>query len=230
MKEKVYSIIPARKNSKRIKFKNNKLFHNKPLVEWSIIASKKSKYIYKTIVSTDDRNIKKISKKYKIDIPKLRPKKISSDNAKMIDVIKQSIKEHNMKDDDIIILLQPTSPLRNHNDIDKSLKKFKKTKANSLISVEKIARQYSPEKIFKKKKNFLSSYTSNQAFSSNLSKLNNYYAKNGPAILITYCSAIKKNVLYSKPMTFYEMKPQNSIDINYLWEFYIAEYIMKKKI
>ena len=81
MKEKVYSIIPARKNSKRIKFKNNKLFHNKPLVEWSIIASKKSKYIYKTIVSTDDRNIKKISKKYKIDIPKLRPKKISSDNA-----------------------------------------------------------------------------------------------------------------------------------------------------
>ena len=64
MKEKVYSIIPARKNSKRIKFKNNKLFHNKPLVEWSIIASKKSKYIYKTIVSTDDRNIKKFSGRY----------------------------------------------------------------------------------------------------------------------------------------------------------------------
>ena len=81
MKEKVYSIIPARKNSKRIKFKNKKLFYNKPLVEWSIIASIKSKYIYKTIVSTDDINIKKISKKYKIDIPKLRPKKISSDNA-----------------------------------------------------------------------------------------------------------------------------------------------------
>ena len=64
----------------------------------------------------------------------------------------------------------------------------------------------------------MSSYTSNQAFSSNLSKLNNYYAKNGPAILITYCSAIKKNVLYSTPMTFYEMKPQNSIDINIPFE------------
>ena len=142
---KILAIIPARGGSKGIRRKNLQKLSGKPLIVHTIIAAKKTKSINKIIVSTDDKEIGKISKNNGAEVPFLRPKQISKDTSSTIEVIKHALKflqENQSYVPDIIILLQPTSPLRNHNDIDKSLKKFKKTKANSLISVEKISRKY----------------------------------------------------------------------------------------
>ena len=80
----IVGIIPARKNSKRIKNKNIKLLNGKPLIEYTIIEAKKSKLLDKIIVSTDSPIIKKISGMNGINVSKLRSKKLSSENEKKI--------------------------------------------------------------------------------------------------------------------------------------------------
>ena len=62
---KILAVIPARKNSKRIKFKNKKKLGNKPLIEYTIDVAKKIKIFKKILVTTDDAEIIKISKKKK---------------------------------------------------------------------------------------------------------------------------------------------------------------------
>ena len=228
---KIFAVIPARKSSKRIKNKNKKLFAGKHLVEWSMIASKKSKLINDVVVSTDDKAIKEISKKYKINVPKLRPKILSNDKASMLSVLKYIVREKKIKDDEIIVLLQPTSPLRDNIHIDEAIKKFFKLKAKSLVSVVETPIYFHPHKLLNIKKNFLIPHSSKESLSSfKLKNSKKIFTKNGPAILITYGSNIKKNDLYKNPVAYYEMKPEDSIDINLDWEFQIAEFLMRKKL
>ena len=75
------AIIPARAGSKRIPKKNIKFFFGKPMIYWSIRAAKKTKLFDKIIVSTDNKKIAKIAKKYKAEVPFLRPAKISGDKT-----------------------------------------------------------------------------------------------------------------------------------------------------
>ena len=120
------AIIPARKNSKRLKFKNIKSFMGKPLIYYSIIAAKKSNFISEVIVSTDCIKTKKISEKFGAKVPYLRNKKLSNDNATTIQVIEDIYKKYIIKKKKIkkIIVLQPTSPLRDFKDINKSINFF----------------------------------------------------------------------------------------------------------
>lgn len=94
MKEKikVLAVIPARAGSKRIKNKNIKIFNGKPMIYWPIKELKKTKIFDKILVSTDSLRIKKYAETLKVDVPFLRPKKISDDFSPTIDVINHAIK------------------------------------------------------------------------------------------------------------------------------------------
>ena len=82
----ILGIIPARKNSKGIHRKNIKKLCGKPLIEYTIIEAKKSKYLSDIIVSTDDLTISKISKKYSVNVFS-RPKKLSNDSSTTTSVL-----------------------------------------------------------------------------------------------------------------------------------------------
>ena len=114
-------IIPARKNSKRVKNKNLVKVLNKPLIFWTIKYAKKFyKKNYDVVVSSDCNKIKKICITEKVTFLK-RPKKISNDYASMHDVILH-VKNNLSQNYKYIILLQPTSPLRKINLINESIK------------------------------------------------------------------------------------------------------------
>ena len=81
---KVLSIIPARGGSQSIKFKNFIQLGGKPLIYYSIKQSLNCKLIHRTIVSTDNKKIANISRKYGAEVPFLRPKKISKSNSKIL--------------------------------------------------------------------------------------------------------------------------------------------------
>ena len=133
---KFVAIIPARAGSKEIKKKNLFKIGGHSLVSYSIEAAKKSKFIKNVFVSTDGKEIAKESKKYGAKII-LRPKKISKNSSQIEDSILHAIdiieNKYNQSLDNIV-LLQPTSPLRKIDDIDKAIKKFVKDKADSLFS------------------------------------------------------------------------------------------------
>lgn len=136
----VLAIIPARIGSKRIPLKNIKKIQGKPLLEYSIIEAKKSKSINRLIVSTDSQKIADIAKSFCVETV-IRPKKVASDKASNTDVIIHlltHLKKTESYVPDIIVLLQPTTPLRTKDEIDNSIKSLKKSHATSVISVIKV--------------------------------------------------------------------------------------------
>jgi len=129
--KKIICIIPARGGSKSIPQKNIKIICGKPLFVWSILAAKSSKYIDRVIVSTDDKKISDISKKWGVEVLD-RPKKYATDKATTIQVLQHAIKE--VPNYDIIVLLQPTSPLRTGKLIDEAISRFLLKKADTLAT------------------------------------------------------------------------------------------------
>ena len=132
----VLALVPARIGSKRIPHKNIKNLCGKPLIAWTIDAAKKSKYVDKIIVSTDDKEIARISKNYGAEIPFIRPYRISKDDSKSIDVVIHALS--NLQKFDWLLFLQPTSPLRRKIDIDNIFKFCFKHQASSAVSVYKL--------------------------------------------------------------------------------------------
>ena len=119
---KFISVIPARKESKGIKNKNILKIFRKNLVEYTFEAAKKSK-VKSNFVLTDSEKIKKISKKYKINSTYVRPKILSKDKTSLSETLYDFYLWTKRKKIffDYLIVLQPTSPLRDHNDINKSI-------------------------------------------------------------------------------------------------------------
>ena len=136
LKKKIIAIVPARIGSKRLKFKNLKIFKKKPIFLLSMLSARKSLLIDKIFLSTDSKKINKIAKKNGFKTERLRKKKLSGSNSLTKDVVLDVLRKTNKKYD-YFILLQPTSPLRSVKDIDSSIKITIKKKLDSLVSVNK---------------------------------------------------------------------------------------------
>ncbi len=134
MNKKIISIILARKNSKRIKNKNMVLVNKLPLVLHSINCAKESKFIKDIYVSSDSNEINKICKTNNVSFIK-RSKKLSGDKIHSDEVLFDVIDKLFIKSKfDLVVFLQPTSPLRPKNVLDKAIKYFIENKADSLFS------------------------------------------------------------------------------------------------
>ena len=128
-------IIPARRNSKRIKQKNIKIFFGKPIIYWSIKAAIKSKCFDKIIVSTDSKKIAQISKKCGAEVPFLRPKKLSGDHVPVAPVLRYTINKlggvNKVKN---VCCLLATAPFIDPRNLQKGLKILKKKKVEFVFS------------------------------------------------------------------------------------------------
>ena len=121
----ILAIIPARGGSKRIPRKNIKPLLGKPLVAYSIEAGLKSKYINRVVVSTEDFEIAKVSRDFGAEVME-RPLELSRDETKtapvMVDVVEKLEKEGYFPD--IVVLLQPTCPVRDEVFVDEAMEQF----------------------------------------------------------------------------------------------------------
>lgn len=114
--KRILAIIPARGGSKGVPRKNIRDVGGKPLIAWSIDAARKSRYIDRIIVSSDDSEILQIARKYGADTPFIRPAELARDDTPGIEPVLHAIEE--LPGYDYIVLLQPTSPLRTAEAID----------------------------------------------------------------------------------------------------------------
>ena len=137
-KENVLCVIPARGGSKSIIKKNIAKLNGMPLIAYTILEAQKVFPKENIVISTDDKEIASVSKKYGCDIYFKRPKKLASDNAKSYEVILHSLnfmENLNNKLYDKILMLQPTSPLRKSSHIIKSLKIINERNVDSVVSI-----------------------------------------------------------------------------------------------
>ncbi len=133
----IIAIIPARSGSKRIPGKNVKLIAGKPLIAWSIEFAQGSNLFNKIVVSTDGEEIINVANQYENVEIHNRDESISKDDTPTIDSILPFLRECNPED--IVVLLQPTSPVRNKKDIEEGLKLLSLSdKFESVVSVSKV--------------------------------------------------------------------------------------------
>lgn len=114
--KKILAIVPARGGSKGVPRKNIKLLAGKPLIEWTLIEARRSKYIDRIVLSSEDNEIIEIAKSIGYDVPFKRPKELAQDDTHGIEPILHAVGE--CEGYDYVMMLQPTSPLRIVEDID----------------------------------------------------------------------------------------------------------------
>lgn len=126
----ILAITPARGGSKSIPKKNIKELAGKPLLAWTIEAVQKSKLVDRHVISTDDKEIADIAKKYRAEVLD-RPKRLAGDMVATFSVLQHVLEKIPA---DIVVLLQCTSPVREEGLIDRCISKFKKEGADSLAT------------------------------------------------------------------------------------------------
>ena len=223
--KRIVAIIPARKGSKRLKNKNLLKINSKPMIYWSIKAALNSKYIDKVILSTESPEIAKIGKQFGADVPFLRPKKFATDTSSTEDVMIFTLNKLNkINKYEILILLQPTSPMRTSRSIDKSIEMLEsKTEVFSVIGMVENNFHISWCKLI-----------NNNGFIEDLvnPKLNKILKKNykiNGAIYTTYVNKFlkfKKFIIKNKSLPLI-MDKKESIDIDYIEDFEYAKYLME---
>ena len=220
-KNKILAIIPARKNSEELKNKNLKRFKGKPLIHWTLEAARKSKYIDQVVVSSNSDKILKISKKYENFFISKRPEKLSTKKSLIIDTILYELKK--FKQFNIIVLLQPTSPLRTYKDIDKSLNLMINKKKRSCVSF--ISLKYNPNNYyFIKNKKRIFKFLKTKNNPTNRQNYEKFYYPSGD-IYISYTDRmIKRKNFIDKNTVPFLIQHKNSSDIDDIFDFKTAEF------
>lgn len=129
----VLAVIPARGGSKGVPEKNLREVGDKPLIAWTIEEAKKSDYIDRLVLSSDDAKIIEVSKQWGCEVPFVRPTDLAQDDTPGVEPVLHALKM--LPGYDYVILLQPTSPLRTVNDVDGCLEHCFNLGANSCVSV-----------------------------------------------------------------------------------------------
>jgi CMP-N,N'-diacetyllegionaminic acid synthase len=219
------AIIPARGGSKRLPRKNVLDLAGKPLIAWTIEAGKNSSYIDKVVVTSDDEEIMQIASNLGADVIE-RPAELASDTATTFDAIKHAI-ENTSGHFDYVVVLQPTSPLRNSMHVDEAIELLFEKQADAIISI--CETEHSP--LWSNTlpedgslKNFLPDEIKNKR-SQDLPK---YYRLNGAIYLCKVNRLLsEKSLFLSDRINGYVMSIKNSIDIDVDTDFELAKILIQ---
>lgn len=227
----ILGVITARGGSKRIPKKNIKELLGKPLIYYTIKAALASKLMTKVILSSDDDEIIGIGKDIGVEVPFKRPRELADDTTPTIKVLIHAVnyvEKHQGFFPDIVVVLEPTSPLRTAEDIDKALKKHIETDADSVVSVVKTDHLH-PIRAKKIENGVLCDYCLEEKEGVRRQDLPPAYFRDGAFYSVKRDVMMKEHRLYGKVTRPYIMPPERSIDINSELDFKLAEMLMNEE-
>lgn len=224
------AIIPARGGSKGLPGKNVKPLCGKPLIAYTIESALAAKSIDRLILSTDDEEIAEVAQKFGVEIPFMRPAELAQDNSLAIDnyiyTLNRLNEESSKKYDDFIVL-QPTSPLRTADDIDKAVAVFGEMNADSVISVSEASHPPIWAKRVKAA-GTIEDYFSINIGNKNRQEVEPAFMPNG-AIFILKFSLLKSTYSYYSDRSYaFIMPPDRSVDIDSLHDMEFAEFLLTR--
>ena len=221
------ALIPARGGSKGLPGKNILPFNGKALIEYTINLAKESGSIRDVFVTTDSKDIADVAKKAGAKIPFLRPAELASDTSLAIDTYLHFIQyyEDKIQNLDEIMVLLPTSPLREMEDIESGIEIFKNKNADSVISCVKMGHPLSWIRNIDKDGRLTTIF---DATIKNRQDDNVMYVPNG-SIYIFKTSILKQKKYYTDNTYALEMPRERSVDIDTELDFYLAEKLYERK-
>lgn len=230
--KRILAIIPARGGSKGLPGKNIRELCGKPLIAWSIEHAQKSKYVDEIFISTDSQEIANVAEKYGAPCPELRPAELARDTAPSSEFIVYTIQklQKEGKSFDYFILLEPTSPLRDVEDVDKSIEiMVDNPEAESMMGVTK-AEDTNPAFMVKLGENGMMIPFMGKAETLRRQDIPDAFYFEGTVYLSKCDAYVEKRAFYHDKTLPYIVPKWKSFEIDDIIDFTIIEAIMKLKL
>jgi len=203
----ILGITPARGGSKGVPRKNIKMLCGKPLIAWTIEAAKQSKLLDRFVVSTEDKEIAEVARKYGAEVIP-RPLELATDEASTLSVLQDVLKKI---DADVVVLLQATSPIRNPGLIDYCIKRFLDTGATSLTT------------------GFICKYKEYGTYEERRQDIKGFFYDDGNVYVIK-ADLVRKGDRYGKKIERVVLDREQNAEIDDKFDFWLAEQILKKRL
>jgi len=223
----VLAVITARGGSKGVPRKNIRSVAGKPLIAWTIEEAKKSRYVDRLILSSEDMDIVKVAALWGCETPFLRPKELARDDTPGVEPILHVL--DNLPDEyDYVVLLQPTSPLRQVDDIDGCIKRMREYSAPSCVTVTEVDK--SPYWMYEiNNASLLIPFLIGREKPLRRQDMPSIYALNG-AVYAGESLRVKKMKTFLAPETVaYVMPRERSLDIDTELDMKICEFLLSAK-
>jgi len=219
-------VIPARGGSKGIPSKNIKPLAGKPLIKYSIDIARQFVDDSLICITTDDEKIIQVVEQYGLKVPFKRPDELATDTAKTNDVLLHVLDFYKNKNlfFDSIILLQPTSPLRTAEHVKQAILLYN----DQLDMVVSVRKSHSATVICNENSNGFLEMTINKK-ALRRQEQDEYYEYNGAVYVINVKSLINKGLENFDKNVKYVMPEKNSVDIDTMIDWYLAETIIKNE-
>ena len=228
--KRILALIPARSGSKGLPGKNSLPICGKPLITWTIEKGLKSKYVDTLLVTTDSQEIAEIAEEAGAEVPFLRPAELATDCSSTYDAIRHALTflaDNEGKVFDYVVLLEPTSPLREDDDVDKMLDRLVRNSDDfdSIISVGEVDEH--PSIMRRLTGQNLEPFCPELQETTRRQDNEPAYFPYGVAYIAKTDVLLAQNTFYTERSTYFKLKQYQNYEIDSIYGFLCVESVMK---
>ena len=226
----ILGVIPARGGSKGIPGKNLALVAGRPLLAWTADAALGSRTLTRVVLSTDDERIARRGRALGLDVPFLRDTVLAGDETPIVPVLQDllaRLQAENAYTADIVVLLQPTSPLRRVEHVDAAVARLIETGADVVVSVVEVPHQFHPQSVMAESGGRLTPWMAGHV--TRRQDKPTLFARNGPAVLALRPAVLDSGSLYGGDTRALVMSPADSVDIDTAWDLELASLLLERR-
>ena len=231
----ILGLIPARGGSKSIPRKNLIPLAGRPLLAYTCEAALGSRLLTRVVLSTDDQKIAQVGRQCGVEVPFQRPPELAQENTQSLPVVEHAVRwliDNERWQPEVVMLLRPTSPLRQSRHIDEALRGMEEVGAETVVSVVEVPHRYSPYSIMRLQDGWLQDFWQEPLPFDRFRRqsLPTLYARNGPAILASSVKVVfESQSFYGRRVTPYIMAEEDSVDIDIPFDIRLAEWLIAKR-
>ena len=212
----VIGLIPARGGSKGIPRKNLAPVAGKPLLAWTLEAALGATELTRVIVSTDDDEIAAAAG---VEILR-RPRELAADDTPMLDVVRHAVAEFAP---DVVVLLQPTSPLRRAEHVDACVRLLLESGADAVVTVVEVPHRFRPDSLL----DVVDCRAVSRSGARTRQEKELVYARNGPAVLALRADRLGDD-LYGGDVRPFVMDERDSLDVDDPFDLELADLLLRR--
>ncbi len=237
MEKRILGIVPARGGSKSVPRKNIKLLAGEPLIAYTLREAKRSAYLQRVVVTTDDEEIAEVARAYGGEVPFMRPPELAGDEVTDLPVFQHCLRWLEEQEDyrpELVVHLRPTAPLRRVDQIDGAIVLLLKSpEADAVRSVCPAGEH--PMKMWRIEVERLEPLISPsesgfpEPYNMPRQTLPKAYIQNGSVDVVRARVILEENSMTGRVILPYVMDPQDSVSIDNPIQFQLAELLMKER-
>ncbi len=228
----VLALITARGGSKGIPRKNLAPCGDQPLLYWTCRAATDARCLTRVAISTDDAEIASYASSQGVEVPFMRPAELASDTATSIAVAQHALEAFARAgwSADVLVLLQPTSPLRTGAHVDAAFALLRDG-LDAVVSVVEVPHRFKPWSVLCAEDGLVHPYDTRELPVERTRRQGQpmLYARNGPAVIVTRAPVIASGSFYGDRCAPYLMTPRDSVDIDDAEDLEWADWLLRRR-